>query len=208
MKIVIFGASGKTGRQLLEMALKQNHSVTAFVRNPSSLSDLHNSNLTVLQGDILDATSVEQAVENQDVVLLAVGVPPNVKEPVLSTGTKHILQAMEKHGVKRIIVESGIGVGETISRAHLTKKLMISTILKRVYADKALQEQYVKESNRDWTILHAADLTNGPFTGTYRMGEDLKLGIKASISRSDVADCMLKLLTDSSSYHKSFTLAY
>lgn len=119
MKILVFGASGTTGRLLVQKALVDNHSVTAFVRDPVRLSIQH-PQLQCVIGDVIDQESVLAVMPGHEVVLCALGVLPGSKAdascsqysvPVCSVGTGHILIAMEKSGVKRIVVQSASSVG-------------------------------------------------------------------------------------------------
>src|SRR5690349_16355654 len=109
MNIIIFGAAGGTGRALTEQALEQGYTVTGFDRNPDALK-LQHPNLTMLKGDIFDPAGVEQAIAGQDVVFCVLGVRPGVTIPVCSVGTKNIIAAMQKQGVKRLMVQSAFAV--------------------------------------------------------------------------------------------------
>jgi putative NADH-flavin reductase len=102
MNITIFSATGPSGRLIVEQALEQRHAVTAFVLNPAALS-IQNEKLTVVKGDVLDLASVEAAIAGKDAVLSALGVRKLGKNTNLSDGTKNIITAMKKHGVKRFV---------------------------------------------------------------------------------------------------------
>jgi putative NADH-flavin reductase len=209
MKLLVFGATGGTGREIVAQALEQGHVVTVFVRNPAAISTKHDR-LKVAQGDILDYPSVETAVQGQDAVLSALGVRKLSKNTILSDGTKNIIQAMERHGVKRFICESSLGVGD--SRGQLGwvfNVFIIPLFLRNVFRDKEAQEQYIQQSSLEWVIVRPAALTNGPRTGAYRSGfSPTDRTITAKISRADVADFMLKQLTDDSYLRKTPGLSY
>src|SRR5689334_18551519 len=115
MKIVLFGASRGVGRQVLEQALQAGHTVTAFVRDPSAISMEH-ANLTLFQGDALDAPAVEKAVAGQDAVISALGPahPPVVG--MMEIAARNIVNAMKKNGVRRLISTTGAGVRQTEDR--------------------------------------------------------------------------------------------
>jgi putative NADH-flavin reductase len=168
MKVVILGASGRTGRELVKQALELGHDVTAFVRDPSKLRvDIERSK--VVQGNMLDQGSLERAIAGQDAVISALGSPGLGKSTDLSDATAMIVGIMETAGVKRLIFESTVGIGD--SKGHtpwLARKTFIPLILRNVFADKELQEQYIKGSALDWVIVRPARLTNGPRTGIYR----------------------------------------
>jgi putative NADH-flavin reductase len=206
MKLVIFGSTGSIGHQLVVQALEQGHTVTAFARNPAKL-EIEHANLTVVQGDALDSASVEKTVDGQDAVLCALG---SAQGTIRSEGTRNIVRAMEKAGVSRFICLSTLGVGD--SRANLNffwKHIMFGLLLRQSYADHVSQEDYVKESRLDWTIVRPGAFTDGDRTGVYRHGfPSTDKTIKGKISRADVADFMLKQLTDRTYLHETPGLSY
>ena len=206
MKLVIFGSTGSIGQPLVVQALEQGHTVTAFARNPAKL-EIEHANLTVVQGDVLDSAAVEKAVDGQEAVVCAIGAG---KGTIRSEGTRNIVQAMEKAGVSRFICLSTLGVGN--SRANLNffwKHIMFGLLLRRAYADHVSQEDYVKESRLDWTIVRPGAFTDGNRTGVYRHGfPSTDKTIKGKISRADVADFMLKQLTDRTYLHETPGLSY
>ena len=198
MKLALFGATGATGRCLVEQALAQGHEVTAFTRNPAALT-LRHERLVVVQGDVLDAGQVQVAVAGKEAVLCALGTSSRAHTTVLSEGTKNIIAAMEKDGVRRLVCESSFGVGESRGQGGLVLRyVIIPFFLNHVYADKEIQEQFIQRSNLDWVIVRPTRLTNGPRTGAYRAGVNLKMPLApwCTVSRADVADFMLKQLTD------------
>lgn len=207
MKLVIFGSTGSMGHQLVLQALEQGHTVTAFARNPAKL-EIEHANLTVVQGDALDSASVEMAVDGQDAVLCSLGA--GAKGTIRSEGTRNIVRAMEKAGVSRFVCLSTLGVGN--SRANLSffwKNIMFGLLLRRAYADHVSQEGYVKESRLDWTIVRPGAFTDGNRTGVYRHGFlSSDKAIRGKISRADVADFMLKQLTDRTYLHETPGLSY
>jgi putative NADH-flavin reductase len=207
MKLVIFGSTGSMGHPLVVQALEEGHTVTAFARNPAKL-EIEHANLTVVQGDVLDSASLEMAVDGQDAVLCSLGA--GAKGTIRSEGTRNIVRAMEKAGVSRFVCLSTLGVGK--SRANLSffwKHIMFGLLLRRAYADHVGQEGYVKESRLDWTIVRPGAFTDGNRTGVYRHGfPSSDKTIKGRISRADVADFMLKQLTDGTYLHETPGLSY
>ena len=207
MKLLIFGSTGSVGRELVNQALEQGHTVTAFARDATKVDIKHN-NLQVAQGDVMDPASVEKAVQGHEAVLCSLGA--GRKGTVRSEGTRNIISAMEKVGVRRFICQSTLGVGD--SRGNLNvfwKYIMFGLLLRPAYADHVSQESYVKQSHLDWTIVRPAAFTDGERTGQYRHdfpGTDKTTKIK--ISRADVADFMLKQLTDDTYLHKTPGLSY
>ncbi|MBI4194745.1 MAG: SDR family oxidoreductase [Betaproteobacteria bacterium] len=195
MNILIVGASRGIGRQLLEQALAAGHTVTVLVRNPQRLAARH-EHLRVVKGNILEPDSLAPAMSGQDAVCCTIGVRTPWDQPgVFSEGTKNLLQAMKKVGVKRLLCVTGIGAGD--SKGHggfLYDCIMRPFLFGPIYSDKDRQESLIKASDVDWTIVRPGFLTNGPLTKNYRALTDLT-GVTAGwISRADVAHFMLKEL--------------
>ena len=198
LRVLIIGATGGTGRQLVTQALERGHEVTAVARNPAAL-DITHPRLKVLRGDVLDSASLDPAVRGQDAVLSALGhkkfFPPN---RILSDGTRNVLRAMEAHGVSRFICETGLGIGDTTGRMGLYYTMfVIPVILPAYFLDKTRQEQLIAKSRLNWTIVRPGALTNGELRGKYRHGSRIGSFVTTmKISRADVAHFMLNQLTD------------
>ncbi len=209
MNVLIVGATRGVGRQLLEQALASGHAVTALVRNPQRLAMRH-ARLRTLKGDILDSDAVAAAMAGQDAVCCSIGVrTPWEQAAVFSEGTRNLLQAMKKTGVRRLLGVTGIGAGN--SKGHggfLYDRIFYPLLLKGVYADKDRQESLIEASDVDWTIVRPGFLTNGPLTGNYRMLTDMT-GITAGrISRADVAHFILKELESNRYLRQTPLLTY
>jgi len=207
MRIVIFGSTGGTGRCLVDQALALGHQVTAFARNPSSIL-VHHENLTVLQGDVLEPAKVDAAVQGQESVLSALGSGLRAGNHVVSDGTRNILAAMERLGARRFVCESSFGVGDTFGDASTMSRFVFNTLLKNAFADKVIQESYIRESKVEWIVVRPTALTNGSRTGRYRVAEHMHVGLSAKISRADVADFMLNQLTDDTWLRKFPVITY
>jgi putative NADH-flavin reductase len=217
MHIVIFGATGVTGRYLVEQALDQGYDVTAFARNPAGVTTRH-VRLSIVRGDVFDPATVQEAVANQDAVLCTIGGHDRLRvarsrhprSPGLcAIGTRNILDAMKTIGVSRLICLSAWGIGDSKDRLPFVfKHIILPLLMKEEYVDKEAQEQLIRQSTLDWTIVRASRLTNGPRTGSYRMKSSLEFSLQSSISRADVADCMLKQLTDQTFRHTCLELSY
>lgn len=207
MQLLIFGATGSVGRQVVDQALEQGHQITAFARNPEKL-DIQHPHLKFFQGDVMDATAVEQAVQGQEAVLCSIGAGRN--GVIRSEGTRNIIKAMEKTGVERFVCQSTIGVGD--SRGNLDffwKYIMFGLLLRPAYADHVFQEAFVRQSRLDWTIVRPAAFTDEGRTGAYQHGfPGNERGITLKISRADVADFMLKQLSDDTYLHQTPGLSY
>jgi putative NADH-flavin reductase len=205
MKLIIFGSTGGTGRQIITQALEQGYEVTAFARNPEKLDQEHDK-LEVIKGNVLEFASVERAIQGQDIVLCTLGMPAIMdKSRLRANGTKNIIRAMEKHGIKRLICQSALGVGDSYEiLPFYYRYFIIPLFMRRLYADHNIQENYIKDSQLDWTIVRPGNLTDGEHTGSYQHGFTAKnKTITLKISRADTADFMLKQLADNNYLHKT-----
>ncbi len=192
MNIVVFGASGRTGRCIVEQGLSRGHQVTAFVYK--SRVPGWPEKLRMVIGDVLSADDVEKAVAGQDAVLSALGRTGSPR-PITFPGTKNVVDAMEKLGVQRLVVESAFGAGESAREISLPDRLFVRGLLLRSsFRDKDMMEECVEKSNLRWTIVRPTRLTDGPRQGGYRAGERIGVNIASGISRADVADFILKQL--------------
>lgn len=209
MKLLIFGSTGKTGRELVNQALDAGYEVTAFARNPQKM-EIRHDRLTVVKGDITDADSINVAVPGHDAVLSALGSPGLGKSTELSDGTRRIIASMEGSGVKRLIFESTVGVGDSSSHATVFARwFFFPVVIRNILADKEIQERIIKESSLDWTIVRPGRLTNGPKRGIYREGDAISgTAVATSISRADVAEFMLRQVTDNAYLHKCPAVSY
>ena len=195
-RLLIVGATGGTGRQLVAQALDRGHEVTALVRNPSRL-EIEHPRLRVLQGDVSDYASVEAAVRGQDVVVSALGHKRFFGPTrILSEGTRNLLRAMEAQGVARFICETSLGIGSSAGRMGLYYTLfVIPVILPFYFWDKTRQERLIAASSVEWVIVRPGVLTNQGKRGSYRHGPRVgSLIWTVHISRADVADFMLNQL--------------
>jgi len=204
MKLTIFGASGKTGVELLKQALEKKHVITAFVRDPSRLSIQHDQ-VDVITGDVLKAENVAEAVQGRDAVVCVLGSNDLKKTTVRSKGTANIIQAMKQEKVQRFIVVSAMGTGDSWDTLSSTGKLLYATVLKSSREDHEAQETAVKESSLDWTIIRPSGLTDEPKTGEYEVGENI-LAKTSRIARADVADLILKELEQNAFIGKAVTI--
>jgi putative NADH-flavin reductase len=208
MRLAVFGATGPTGRRLVERAVAEGHDVTAFVRNPSRVRGRH-ERLSVVVGDVFDPERVEEAVAGRQAVISVLGGgPSNPLHPrrpgetggPSSVGARHIVAAMEKHGVRRFVCQSAWGAGESKedldAPGWVFMKVLVPPFLRDEYADKDLMEEIIRGSDLDWVIVRPMLLTNGPWTGDYRVGEDLMPGLQPFISRADVVEFLLRQLRD------------
>ena len=196
-RLLILGATGGTGRQLVAQALERGYAVTVLVRNPSKLKVEH-PQLKILRGDVLDYSSVETAVHGQEAVISALGhkrffYPTRI----LSEGTRNLLRAMEIHGVPRLVCETSLGIGNSVGRMGLYYTLFIVPVILPFYFwDKTRQEKLIAGSEVEWVIVRPGVLTNRKKRSSYCHGPDVGNFVwTVNISRADVADFMLNQIT-------------
>ena len=212
MKLVVFGATGGTGRQVVEQALEAGHEVTAVVRDPAGLPARH-ERLRVVKADVLDPAEIEPTFSGADAVVSALG-SRSMRAPssICSAGTGSILEAMEKTDVRRFICVSAAPIADVDKEDPLPYRLVVRpllwTIFRRVYEDMALMEEAVRRSETEWTILHPPRLTDRPRTGRYRTALDRNVPNGNFISRADLADAILRHLEDSGSTKTTVGIGY
>lgn len=199
MRVLILGATGRTGRELVRQALERGMEVTAFGRAverlPSSGADLR-----VVRGDVADAAGLADAIAGQDAVISALGVSRALSaDPTVVAGIQHTLDGMRAHGVHRLVYLSFIGVRDSRPAAGLLIRGVAHHVLRHEIADHEAKEQLIRASATAWTIVRAPKLTDGPYTGRYRAGEAIVArSLFPTLSRADVADFMLRQLADDS----------
>ena len=214
MKIVVFGANGRTGGLVTAQALAEGHAVTAVTRHPEAFP-LRHDRLRVMRGDVFDPAAVDHAVAGQEAVLSALGVPYG-RTPITlySQGIAHIMQAMRHTGVRRLVCVSSSST-DPRTRDHDTgggfiyekviKPLVIATIGRTQYADLWRMETLVMHSDLDWTIVRPSGLFETPAVTDYRVAEASIRGLFTS--RADLADCLLRQLTADEYLHKAVAVA-
>ena len=162
----------------------------------------------MLQGNALDASSVEAAVAGHDAVLSALGTRSARRTTLFSESTHNLISAMNKQGVRRLVCISGIGVGD--SKGHvgfLYDRIIRPFVVKNIYDNKERQEEAIKQSNLDWVIVRPARLTDEPAKGEYSVYLGGSYTAK-TISRADVAAFMLAQLTDDTYVRKTPVISY
>ena len=206
MNIAIFGATGKTGLEIVKQALEGGHNVTAFVRDPARLA-IENKNLTFVTGDVFDEAKVAQAIKGQDAAVCALGAGSDLKKTTVRTnGTVNIIKGMKKNNVKRLLVVTAMGVGESWNTLSAINKFFFAVLLKSSREDHEAQETAVKESGLDWTIIRPSGLVDTPRTGVYDFGENIPAKT-SKIARADVADLILKAMGDNTQIGKWLTIS-
>lgn len=208
MRIIVFGASGSIGRHITAQALAMGHSVSAFTRNRVNLQDLKQERLNILEGDVLDIHAVEKAISGQEAVICALGA--GRKGLVRAGGTFNIIEAMKRTGVRRLLVLSTLGAGDSWQNLNFFwKYIMFGWFLKEAYRDHLAQEAYVVNSGLDWTIIRPGAFTNGKATGIYKHGfspDDKAVSLK--ISKPDIAGFFLLQLNSRVYLRKAVSISY
>ena len=195
MKILLLGATGGVGSHVLRLALAAGHDVTVLVRDPAALDV--DDGVRVVVGDATSADDVATAVVGQDAVLNAVG-SRQMRHPVEVEVGRALLPAMGTAGVRRLVVCSAFGVGDSERDAGALQKMFFHTVLGKVYEAKEVADAEVRASDLDWTLVYPTRLLDGPATGELVASERLASGASTSVTRADVARFMLAQLADDS----------
>ncbi len=204
MKLAVFGASGRTGKPLVEQALQAGHEVVALVRTPSKLAIQH-PKLTVIQGDAMNPVDVDNVVQGSDAVISVIGQAKGAPRDTQTVAITNIVAAMNKYGVKRLVSLTGAGVDDPHDRPKFVHHL-IKTALKllsgHVLKDAENHADAIRKSSLDWVIVRGPMLNEGPHTGNYRVGW-VGVNTGSRISRADLADFILKQTSDTTYVRQS-----
>ena len=190
MRILVVGSHHGVGAHVVKKAIAKGHEVQAF------------------EGDVLDEATVASFVEGCDVVLSTLG--PRDKSPVdlCSRGMRNIVQAMKAHGVRRLVQVTGAMIGHPHERLGWMYKFIAALVPEAALRNRRLQEEIVKTSGLDWTLVRPTRLTDEPGRGIFRDGEHEKIGALAHISREDVAEAMLRAAEDKTTIGRALSLQY
>ena len=196
MKLIVLGATGGTGLEIVRQAVERGHSVTAFVRSPERLKAFRD-HITIKQGNLLSSAELEQAIKGHDAVLSGFGPRTPVSKAeanLLQRFAESLTQAMQNAGVRRAIIESAAFLfkDSIMPPAYLVGRLFFPGIV----ADISAMERIFEESDLDWTLVRPPQLTDKPYTGKYRVRDGHLPPFGFKISRADVADCLLKAAED------------
>ena len=203
MRVLVIGASGKTGHEVVRQALAAGHEVTAFVRDPSRL-EVREPRLTVVRGDVRSADDLRRALADQDAVVSTLGgrakdtmTRPLSGKPsvgVMEASTAALIEAAREAGVRRVVVLSTFMLAPNF-RAGILKPLAL--YYKGMNDDKRAGEEALKRSSLDWTIVYATRLTDGERSGRQRLVPITEtVTPRSNVSRSDVAAFLLAQLDD------------
>ena len=194
MRIAVFGGTGGTGRQIIEQALDAGHQISALVRDPNRLSEA-SKQANIIVGDVLNAQKVCETISGADAVAVSLGGRIDSPENTVSQGTKNVITCMHELGIKRLIVVTSLGVGNSKNQVPMAFKLVMKTVMRKIMADKERQEQFVQNSGLDWVIVRPGELSDDPPSGAYIFGTDTSI-IAGKVSRADLAEFVLRNLND------------
>lgn len=203
MKLTVFGATGATGQLIVAQALEKGYVVTAMTRNPSTFS-LHHDHLHIIKGDIQIPEDVDAAIVGQDAVVSALGPNQRGIVTVCTEGARHMLAAMKRHAVRRIVAISAYGAGTSHHKNLFNLLLWLS--VKEKMLDKERMEALIQNSAMDWTLVRPSFLTNGPLTQSYQTAADLRMKITSNISRANVAHFVLDALVAPSTFSQAIAI--
>ena len=213
---MILGASQGTGLYVVKLALEKKYDVTALARRTVALQALkslfqHSENLEVIEGDVLAPETYEHLLHGKDVVVSSIGVSNNKPTTLYSQGIAHILHAMTKFQIPRLICISGLGVEVTPGMSiplRLATKYIVQPLLKNNFSDLLRMEAAVKKSDVHWTIVRPPRLTDGKLSGKYRVGVNRYLRNPLTIGRADLAHYILHSIQSTDTYRSTVEVAY
>ncbi len=210
MKVVVFGGSGRTGKELIVQLLARGHEVTAVVRRSGDF-DLRYEGLRAVEGDALKPETFDAALEGHDAVLSALGVAGflNSLRPMTfyRDSARVIVDRMLAAALRRLVLVSSVGVLDDPS-APIWYRTIVRPLLRHKYADMRAMEALVARSGLDWTVVRAAQLVDGPLTQRYRIGENGSLPDIGKISRGDLADFLAREAHDAAYVDRAVAISY
>jgi len=209
--VLVLGGTGGTGQQVIAQALQLGHTVTAFVRDPRRLGtrSIPPERFHVLTGDTTDdGPGLAAAMHGQDVVVSTLGVGRSFTSAgLIARSVERVVQQMTAQGLRRLILLSAFGVGESYRDVPFVPRLFIRTLLRDIYRDKLAGEDQLRRTTLDWTVVCPTGLMDRPATGHYRVGERLALRGMPRIARADVAAFLLAQIDDLTFVHKQVLIS-
>jgi putative NADH-flavin reductase len=200
MKLAVFGATGGTGKQVVEQAIAGGHTVVAVARKPEAITTTHPA-LIVRQGDVLDRASIAAAIVGCDAVISAFG-PASNKEPgtLMSEGIANIVAACGETGVAKLVFESGLITTDGVGLSFFARTAVgaFRALNRKLYDDKVLAESTIRASNLAWVIVRPPTLTDGPARGGYRTGVAIGVNPAKALRHADVAAFLIACAGDGS----------
>jgi len=209
-KIIVFGATGGTGKLVVEQALEAGYQVTVVVRNTDAVAVRH-KNLEIIKGDVFQPITFENTMNEKDAVVSCLGTHKRGPTTVYSEGVNNITTAMQKAGANRIICISAAAVIVPPKSSFILKfvvKNILQRIFKYMYADMLLMEKLLVVSGLNWTVIRAPRLTNAKGKGKYRTAINDYLRNPSNISRADLANYIVNHLTDQKTFKAKIEICY
>jgi putative NADH-flavin reductase len=216
MRVLVIGATGGSGRAAVEQLLAQGHTVTALTRREPRVGE-RRAGVSYVQGDAMNEVDVERAVAGQEAVVVTLGIsenplrvrlsgPAHTPIDVRSAGTRNVIAAMEKQGVRRLVVQTSYGVGDTRTRLRWADALFFKLLLKPQIEDTEIQSRVVEESGLEWVMVQPVHLTDDPnaempFASTRGDTASMK------VSRRSVGRFLAHAVADAGLVHKSVALS-
>jgi uncharacterized protein YbjT (DUF2867 family) len=203
MKVIVFGATGTVGGHVVSRLCDEGHEVTAFSRRPGPATAT--PNLRHVNGDALDPDAVAAAVSGQDAVVITLGAGASRRSRVRSEGTLNVISAMHRHGVRRLVCQSTLGAHESWGNLDFFwKRVMFGALLRPVFLDHERQEQLVRASGLDWTIVRPSAFQDAPEAGDYI--EDVaptRRDLRLKIAIPDIAAFLARQLREDRYLHRA-----
>ncbi len=194
MKLAVFGATGPTGKEVVAQALEEGDEVVAYVRNPSKLG-ITNDRLSIVQGQLSDKAQIERAISGVDIVVSTLGPRGGSKERPLTQGMQNIVAAMDKLGVRRIVITSTLSVKDQNDKPELRARALVFLVkhaMRPAYDEIVSVAETLRASDLDWTILRMTMLNNKPKSGKVRAGYLGRGEVASWIARADIAGFILQ----------------
>lgn len=209
VNVIVFGASGRTGRLIVEQALEKDHAVTAFVRDPTAFSKealvlSAHPKLRVFAGDALDAAAVAEALEGQQAVVSAIGPRSKEGANICAASARNIIAGMKRQGVSRLLCITS----SSDFQGFLFEQIVKPVFLRAAFEDKEQQEAQIFKSGLDWTIVRPGILRDGPRSGRYRLAVGAMPKAGWRVTRADLAEFIVRELKRSDYVHQAITIAY
>ncbi|MEO7488193.1 MAG: SDR family oxidoreductase [Ferruginibacter sp.] len=209
-KIIVFGATGGTGKEVVKQALEKGYEVTAIVRKPAAF-DLQHPHLKIIKGDVLEPATFEKEIQGNGAVLSCLGTTSTKFTTLYSEGIVNIISAMNKAGVKRLLCITALPLYLNDEMGFFLKaitKITLEPILKNPYNDMRLMETKVESSNLYWTIVRPPGLNKKPLTGKYRTAISSHISHPWSIARADLAHYMLSIIDNAETFKSKTEISY
>jgi putative NADH-flavin reductase len=209
-KVIVFGATGGSGKQVVEQALEAGYEVKAIIRKPETFN-INHPNLKIIKGDVLQPITFQDELKDVTAVMSCLGIPKVQPTTLYSESMENIIKVMKRCNVTRILCISSSAIDIPPKSSFIMTFLLknvLQRIYKPVYADMTLMENKLKSSNLDYTIVRAPKLTDGKKTKKHRIVTQQPLKKIPTISRADLAAFMLNIINKDNTFKSTIEVAY